>query len=95
MRTALGWIVIGEWALTVAASVAFLVAYGWPSRYQDRTMAWHVASVTVVAAVESAGLLAAALHLHLPLWLYAVIYGAGALIVVWRLALLWLGRRRT
>lgn len=94
MRSWLGWLVVGEWALTLCAAVAFLVLYGWPNRYQDRTMAWHVFSVTAVAAVESAGLVAAGLHIHLPLWLYAVIYGAGAVVVIWRVWLLLKGRRR-
>lgn len=82
------WLLVVEWSLTLVAAIAFLVLYGWPGRYRDRTMAWHVFSVTTVAGLESAGLLAAALRHGLPMWFYALVYGAGAAIVVWRLVLL-------
>lgn len=77
-----------ELLVTILAALGFLVRYGWPGRYHDRTMAWHIYSVTVVALGEAAGLFLALLGVRLPLPVYLAIYGAGALIVVWRFGLL-------
>lgn len=94
MMTPLTWLILGEWGLTAVGSVVFLLLYGWPGRYQDRVMAWHIVSVTAVTAVETLGLLAATLRIGLPLWLFAVIYGAAGGVVFWRLWLLLKTRRR-
>ncbi len=79
---------IVEWGLTVLGGLVFLAIYGRPSKYEDRTMAWHVISVTAVAAAEAAGLLLAVLGVVLPLWLFAAIYGFAGAVVYWRLWLL-------
>ena len=77
-----------EWGLTVAGGLAFLALYGRPGKYADRTMAWHIVSVTAVAAAEAGGLLLAAIGVALWLWLFAVIYGIAGAVVYWRLWLL-------
>lgn len=87
-------LLIAEWLVTLIAALAFIVLYGWPSKYRERTMSWHISSVTAVAAAESAGLLAIILQLQISLWLYVAIYGAGAAVVVWRLILLIKAKRR-
>jgi len=88
MSTVFGLVLMAEWGLTVLGALLFLAIYGWPGRYEDRTMAWHVASVTAVAAAEACGLVLVALGMRLPLWLFALIYGVATAIVYWRLALL-------
>lgn len=86
--TLLVGVVVGEWIVTVVYGVAFLLMFGWPWRHPDRIMAWHIASFTVVSIAEALGLAAIALRYHVPLWTYAVIYGGGAGVILWRLALL-------
>lgn len=81
-------IVVGEWILAVIYGLAFLVMFGRPWKAADRGMAWHIASFTAVSIIEALGLLAIALHYHVPLTSYAVIYGAGVAVILWRVALL-------
>lgn len=88
------WLLAVEWGLTGLGAAVFLGFYGWPGKYQDTVMSWHVASVTAVAALEGFGLLLAALGAPLPLWLFALIYGVATGIVWWRLWLLLRSRRR-
>lgn len=80
--------IIVEWILTVVPGVLFVLRFGWPGRHQDVAMAWHVQSWTVVAVLETLGLLGLAFGIKLPMWVYAVIYGAGTGLVWWRLWLL-------
>lgn len=94
MTGLLGVTLMAEWGLTVFGALAFLALYGRPRKYLDRTMAWHIVSVTTVAAAEAGGLLLAALGIVLPLWLFAGIYGVAAVVVYWRLWLLSQTRRR-
>lgn len=92
--TWLGWVIIGEWILTAVGAIAFLVIYGKPWRYEDRVMAWHLTAVTAVAGGEALGLLLAVVLGELPLIPTALVYGAAAGIVYWRMALLIHSRRR-
>lgn len=92
--TGLGWVIVAEWILTAVGAGGFLVLYGRPWHYEDRVMAWHVASVTAVAMLEAAGLLMVALGLRLPLWVFVLVYGIATGVVYWRLALLLLSRRK-
>lgn len=87
-------LLIAEWLVTFIAATAFIVLHGWPSKYRERVMSWHLSSVTAVFAAESAGLLALILQLRISLWVFVVIYGAGAVVVVWRLVLQIKARRR-
>ncbi len=84
-------VIVVEWLATILGAVLFLAAYGLPWRYKDRTMAWHLASVTAVAGLEALGLLLISTVGMLPL---AIVYGAAAGIVYWRLWLLLRTRRR-
>lgn len=84
-------VIVLEWLLTGVGAVGFLVAYGRPWKYADRVMSWHLISVTAVAGMEGFGLLFMAVIGKVPL---ALIYGAGAAVVYWRLWLL-LRTRRT
>lgn len=93
MNSVFGYALMAEWGLTVLGAFLFLAMYGWPSRYHDRAMSWHLASVTAVMMAEGAGLLLAALGVLLPLWLFATIYGVATAVVYWRLALLLKTRR--
>jgi len=93
IHTIWGQLLIIEWSATLLVAVVFLVVYGWPSRYEDRTMSWHIVSVTAVAAIESAGFLALAAGVQIPPWVYVAIYGAGAAVMAWRLGLLLNTRR--
>lgn len=93
MNTLFGYALMAEWGLTVLGALLFLVLYGWPGRYHDRAMSWHLASVTAVMLAEGAGLLLAALGVALPLWLFATIYGVATAVIYWRLALLLRARR--
>lgn len=90
MTAVLQGVVVIEWLLVSLGAFAFLVVYGRPWRYRDRTMAWHLAMVTLVAGVEPLGLLVAGLSL-LP---SAIIYGSSASLIYWRLWLLLRTRRR-
>lgn len=84
-----GLIVI-EWLLTIVGAALFLVAYGPPWRYVDKTMAWHLVAVTAVTGLEAIGLLIAELSL-VPV---ALVYGLVTGIVYWRLVLLIKTRRQ-
>lgn len=94
MTTFLGVALLAEWALTALGAIIFLALYGRPGRYEDRSMAWHVASVTAVAMLEAGGLLLVALGVRLPLWVFVVVYGFATGVVYWRLALLVRARRK-
>lgn len=80
--------VLTEWALTGLGAIVFLVVYGWPDKYRDTAMAWHIATLTAVTAAEAGGLFLVGLRVPVPLWTFAVIYGAGTLVIYWRLWLL-------
>lgn len=92
-----GWVawVLTEWALTGLGAIVFLIVYGWPGKYQDRAMSWHIAAITAVTAAEAGGLFLVGLRIPVPLWTFAVIYGVGTLIIYWRLWLLIQTRRRS
>ena len=94
MTRSIETLLIIEWLVTLMAAVAFVVFYGWPGKYREPTMSWHFSTVTAIMAVESAGLLALVLRLRISLWVYVVIYGAVAAVMVWRLVLLIRARRR-
>jgi hypothetical protein len=91
--TTLAWALLAEWGLTAVGALVFLVLYGRPGKYEDRTMAWHVASVTAVALLEAAGLLLVAAGVRIPLWVFVAVYGVATGVVYWRLALLLTTRR--
>lgn len=92
--TWLAWVILAEWTLTAVGAGGFLVLYGKPWRYEDRVMAWHLAAVTAVAGLEALGLLLAVVLGELPLIPTALVYGAAAAIVYWRVVLLVRERRR-
>jgi CHASE2 domain-containing sensor protein len=92
--TWLAWVILAEWILTAVGAGGFLVLYGRPWRYEDRVMAWHLTAVTAVAGLEAFGLLLAVVLGELPLIPTALVYGAGAGIVYWRVALLVAAKRR-
>lgn len=75
-------------AVAAVAALLFLLLYGWPGKVQERTMAWHIATVTAVAALEAGALLAALWGVRLPVLIYTLVYGASAAVLVWRLLLL-------
>lgn len=91
--TPLTVVLVAEWGLTGAGALIFLLFYGWPSRYSDKTMAWHIASVTALTAIEAFGLLLVGLRVPVPLWPFALIYGLATVIVYWRVWLLVRPRR--
>jgi hypothetical protein len=92
--TPLTAVLVTEWALTGIGACVFLLFYGWPSRYSDKTMAWHIASVTALTALEAFGLLLVGLGIQIPLWPFALIYGVATAIVYWRVWLLVKAPRR-
>lgn len=93
MNAFLVGLVVGEWAVTAVLAGIFLLVYGPPWRYEDKTMAWHITAVTAVTALESAGLFLVGIGVALPIWIFAVVYGVATAIVYWRLWLLIRTRR--
>lgn len=91
---ALVWVLLVEWALTAVAAILCVAALGLPWRQPDRQVAWHLAVVTGLAGVEAATLFAVAVRWRMPLLLFAVLYGAGAVVMLWRLWLVLLPRLR-
>jgi hypothetical protein len=92
--TWLAWVILGEWILTAIGAGGFLVIYGRPWKYEDRVMSWHLTAVTAVAGLEALGLLLAVVLGELPLVPTALVYGAAAGVVYWRVVLLVAQRRR-
>jgi hypothetical protein len=82
-------IVVAWIAISVLAFV-FVLIFGPPSRYVDKTMAWHLAFTTALAGLEPIGLLLAGVSL-VPA---AIIYVGTIAVMVWRLVLLLRERAR-
>lgn len=85
-----GVIILVEWALITLGGAAFLLVHGPPWKAKDRAMAWHVAALTAVAAVEPLGLLL----VRVSLWPSLIIYTASVAVMYWRIYLLIQTRRR-
>lgn len=82
--------VLFAWLTLPIHAVVFLVLFGWPGRYRDTTMAWHLALTTAIAGLEPVGFLLSGLSV----WPAAVIYAGSLGVMWWRIGLLWRTRRR-
>ncbi len=82
--------VLVAWLLMPVHATAFLIMFGWPDRYRDRTMAWHLWVTTLIAGLEPVGFLLSGLSL----WPAVLIYAGSFAVIWWRIVLLWQVRRR-
>lgn len=89
-----GWVIVAEWALTALGAVVFLAIYGWPGKYRDKTMSWHLAAMTADNGLDRVGLLLGVIAGRLLLIPSVLIYGAAMVVMYWRLWLLLAARRR-
>lgn len=89
MTAAQAFVLFAWFALPVLA-VAFLLLFGHPGKYRDRTMAWHLALTTAIAGLEPIGFLLSGLTL----WPAVAIYVGSLGVMGWRIVLLVLQRRR-
>ena len=84
MNTIHGVIIVFAWVLMALSASAFLLVFGRPGKYMDRTMAWHLWLTTALAGLEPLGLLLAGLSL----WPALIIYTGSVGVMVWRFVLL-------
>lgn len=84
MTSALETTIAIAWIALAVLAFVFLLIFGRPSRYVDKTMAWHLAITTALAGFEPIGLLLAGVSL-IPA---AVIYVGSIGVMVWRIVLL-------
>lgn len=78
------------WVAGLIGAVCFIILYGSPRRYLDRTMAWHLFWTSVIGGLQYAGLLLAAWSL-VPLF---VADWVSVGIIYWRIGLLIATRRQ-
>ena len=83
-------VIVVSWLITFVAAVTFLLMFGFPWRYFDRNMAWHLVSMAVVAVLEVVALVLTGWSL-VPA---AIAYTVAAVVMCWRTGLLIATRRR-
>jgi hypothetical protein len=88
------WVLSVELGTSLVAAVLFIAAFGDPRRAYDKTIAWHLWSFSTVVALADATLLALLSGVKLPVWVYPLVYGAQAGVVVQRAYLALKPRRR-
>lgn len=81
-------LILVELAIAAAVGLAFVALYAWRSRWRDTTMGRHMMVMSALMAGEAGSLLALGLGAPIPLWVFAVGYGAMDVVVVQRLVLL-------
>jgi N-acetylglutamate synthase-like GNAT family acetyltransferase len=81
-------LILGELALALAAGLMFVALYALRSPWRTSEMGRHLMAFMVVTAAELGSLLALGLGWHVPLWLFAVGFGALDVVVVQRVWLL-------
>lgn len=74
-----------ELALIVVGALAFLVLFGSPTRSLDPPIARHVAVFTAITGIEAALLLAALVGFVVPMWVFALLFGAQDVLIGQRL----------
>lgn len=90
MTAAQAFILFAWFALPLLAA-AFLWLFGWPGKYRDTPMAWHLFATTAIAGLEPVGFLLSGLTL----WPAVAIYTGSLSVMAWRIVLLVRQRRRT
>jgi hypothetical protein len=78
------WVLGVELGASLVAAMVFIAAFGDPRRAIDKTIAWHLWSFSVVVALADATLLALLFGAKPPVWIYPLVYGAQAGVVVQR-----------
>ena len=87
-------VIVAEMALATLAGIAFLALYGLRSPWRETEMGRHLMLFMIATTAEISSLLALALGVHVPLWLFAVGFGLLDLVVLQRLWLLIKAQRR-
>lgn len=83
-------VIVLEWLVILVGLTLFQAFHGWPGKYADPVMAWHLGVMTAAQQLEIAALFMAGVSL-MP---SVLAYGASAAIVYWRLWLLLRTRRK-
>lgn len=81
-------IVLMEWALTIALTLAFCTRYAWRSDWRATPTGRNVMAFMGVHLVELVALLLIGVGVHVPAWFFPPIFGVGTLVVFHRLVLL-------
>lgn len=87
-------LILIELAVATLGGVVFIALYAWRSEWTASPMGRHTMAFAIVYTGEAGGLLALGLGVPVPLWAFAVGFGALDLVVVHRLLLLWRAQRR-
>lgn len=82
--------IMSAWLVTFISALTFLALFGFPWRYRDRNMAWHLVSMAVVAVLEVVALVLTGWSLVPAAFAYTV----AAVVMCWRTGLLIATRRR-
>jgi len=80
-------------AASIGLSLWFVLSLGDPRRSENPTIAWLLAAWAWVTVAFEALLLLALFHIHVPVWLAAVVLFAQDGVFGWRLVLLRRARR--
>lgn len=91
-------LIMGELLVTVLAAITFLVIYTSdrvsPASHPGvRAARRHLIVTTLVGIGDTLGLFLLGVGVRLPLWLFALAYGAGAVVMVHRIVLVVRARR--
>lgn len=87
-------IILIELGIAAAAGGAFVALYAWRSRWRATPMGRHMMVVSAVMAGEAGSLFLLGIGVPVPLWLFAVGYGAMDILLLQRLLLLLRAQRK-
>jgi hypothetical protein len=88
----MAYLIITEWALAVVAWLVFIADYRRTPWWRSATGRQMMAA-SIVALGEALTLLAVGLGLPVPLWVFAIGYGAADIVVIRWIVLRWRARR--
>lgn len=78
-----------EVAAALVATIATIVLYALRSPWRESAVGRHLMAYMAALAAEIGALLAVGLGVAVPLWLFAIVFGAVDFVVAQRLWLLW------
>jgi hypothetical protein len=82
------FLIIAEIAITAVVSLAFAALYGLKSNWRASAIGRHLMWFGLITGVESIALVLLAIGFPIPLWVFALVYGALAGVGIQRLYLL-------
>jgi hypothetical protein len=89
------WLIIAEIATTAVVSLLFSLIYGLRSNWKATPIGQHLMWFGIATGVEGIALVFLAVGLPIPLWVFALVYGAVAGVAIQRLYLLLTVQKRS